>query len=188
MLKRFLPLALSALLLPALLIGCDADNEQQRSVVTVWSMNCRAPAYSDVGGVISDTWVPVLFENQPYNSLVTTQPGAPHGSFLITEYTIDWESLDGGGALPTRTEATSFSIPSGEINGGYVRLVDLAEKTGSILSPLAGTSNTRLMKAHITFVGHESGTDRETEITSAVTVEFADFADDDAENCDIAFQ
>jgi hypothetical protein len=190
MLKGFLPLALVLLLMPAFIVGCDADNEQQRSVVTVYSMNCRAPVYSDVygdAGSISDTWVPVLFENRPYNALVTTEPGAPHGDFLVTQYTIRWESLDGGAVLDPRTEDTSFGIPSGEIHGGYIRIVGLEDKVNPIVTPLR-TSGIRLMKANITFVGHESGTERETEITTSVTVELANFIDDDVENCEITFQ
>lgn len=190
MLKRFLPLALVALILPVFLVGCDAENEQQRSVVTLWSMNCRAPAYSDVvgdTGSISDTWVPVLFQNRPYNALVTTSPGAPHGEFIVTDYTIVWESLDGGAVLPTRTEHTSFTIPSGEINGGYVRLVGLEDKTSAVLTPLQ-TGGVRVMKANITFAGHEGGTERETEIAAGVTVEFANYVDDDVENCQVTFQ
>jgi hypothetical protein len=44
------------------------------------------------------------------------------------------------------------------------------------------------MKAYITFVGHEAGTERETEIEAGVTVAFADFVDDEVETCDVTFQ
>ncbi len=185
MLKRFLVVAAIMVVALPLVSGCDNNAEQQRSVITISSMNCSAPAFSDVIGdlgSIADTWVPVVFENRPYNALVTTSPGTPHGDFVVTKYRIDWVSLDGGTALSSRVEQTSFSIPSGKLGGGFIRLVGLLDKTSPVLTALQ-VIGVRAMQANITFTGHEAGTEREVDVKVSVTVEFANYADDSVELC-----
>jgi hypothetical protein len=189
MLKRFLAVAAAMVVVLALFSGCDNNAEQQRSVITIVSMNCNAPAFSDVIGdlgSLSDTWVPVVFENRPYNALVATQPGSPHGEFIITEYLVEWVSLDGGAVMSARGEQTSFAVPSGNLGGAYIRLVGLNEKVDPILVALQA-GGTRTMRANITFTGHESGTERDVDVETSVTVEFANFADDSVELCDLVF-
>jgi hypothetical protein len=189
MLKRFLAVAAAMVVVLSFVTGCDTDQGQQRSVITIASMNCSAPAYSDVildTGSIADTWAPVVFENRPYNSLVTTEPGSPHGDFEVGAYMIEWRPLDGGAALETRVEQTSFTIPSGEFGGGYIRLVGLADKVSPVLTPLQ-VGGIRVMHANITFYGRETGTERLQEIETGVTVEFANFDDDSVEECDLTF-
>jgi hypothetical protein len=65
-------------------------------------------------------------------------------------------------------------IPSGKINASSVLVVTVNNKTGSVLSPLAGTANTISMNAKITFYGHEVGVERETEVIANIGVLFGD--------------
>jgi hypothetical protein len=182
MLKRFMVVAAAMVVLLAF-TGCDTNNEQQRAVVTVYSMNCNAPAYGDVmtGGGYADTFVPVVLYNRPYNSLVTTEPGSPHGDFLVTAYRIDWVSLDGITVPGPRVEESSFIIPSGTLAGTFIRLMSIAEKENTF-SAIGAT--THMVRAEITFYGHETGTERDTEVETSVTLQVADFVDGTADNCD----
>ena len=177
MLKRFFIFTVLAGAAVAVIAGCDAEPEQQRSVVTVMSLNCNEPGVGDVlsdSGSVADTWAAAIFQNRPYDPASFTEPGDPYGDFLITGYQIDWVGINGGYALPPRQEATSFSIPSGEIGGANIRLVSLTEKLDpNVLAALPFT-----MLANITFVGHETGTTRDATVQASITVEFANYSPD----------
>lgn len=179
MLKRFLAFAAIAIVAFGVLGGCDSNGDQQRSVVTVTSINCNGPGYADVAdstGALRETWVPVYMYNRPYNGLVVTDPASPHGEFQVTAYRITWTTAGGTQTMPARLEETSFSIPTGSEVGAMIRLVSLGELTSPLLSGLVG-GGTETMVAHFTFYGHETGTDRETEVTATVTVVFANYVD-----------
>ncbi len=184
--KRIFAFTLLALALAAALAGCKNDPEQQRSVISVASLNCNNPGQSDVleqgdslnttaDDYYADDWVRVRFENKPYNELITTEPGLPHGDFLVTRYHIRWTRDDGGPVLPERTEQTSISVPSASDNVGYIRLVSLEDKETPVLTALQYAPGHIRMRAHITFYGHEVGTDRETSVEAALDVEFFDW-------------
>ncbi len=184
--KRIIAFTLLAGALAASLAGCKNDPEQQRSVLSVASLNCNEPGQSDVleqgdslnlltDDYYADDWVRVRFENKPYNDLVVTDPGAPHGDFLVTRYHIRWTRDDGGPVLPERDEHTSVTVPSLGDNVTYIRLVSLQDKESPVLTALQYAPGHVRMRAHITFYGHEIGTDRETSIEAAIDVEFFDW-------------
>jgi len=178
MLKRILvPAAAVCLLLG--LVACDNTGEQQRSVVTVSSVNGGNPVLCDVAdgsGAALETWVPVQFYNRPYNDLVTTGPADPHGTFVITHYHIDWTTPGGSTTMPARDETTSFAVLTGSIATMQIRVASLDEVLGPTLSPLVGGGNVTMV-AHVTFTGHEAGTERETEVEAVFTVSFANYID-----------
>lgn len=187
MLKRLMFVA-AAMLVVLSFVGCDTNKEQQRSVLTVSSVNCNAPAYGDVQddtGGFSPTLIPVEISNRPYNQFVTTAPDQPHGDFLVTSYRVSWETLDGQAVLPDRVEYTGFNVPSGEVTTAFVLLVSLTEKENNpVLTALQG-GGTRAMRAIVTFYGHEVGTERDGEVDGSVSVQFANFVDGSANNCSL---
>ncbi len=183
MLKRFFIFTVLAGAAVSVIAGCDAEPEQQRSVVTVMSLNCNEPGFADTQNDslgYADTWAAAIFQNRPYDPASFTQPGTPYGDFLITGYQIDWVSINGGPVLPPRQEATSFSIPSGEIAGSNIRLVSLQEKIiADTTWPLPV-----IVLANITFVGHETGTTRDVTVQASITMEFANYSPDpEPPNC-----
>lgn len=187
MLKRLMVVAAATVVLLSFL-GCDTNNEQQRSVLTVESINCGAPAYGDVQddtGGFTDTFMPVQIHNRPYNGLVTTAPDSPHGDFLVTAYRISWVSLDGQPVLPSRLEYTAFTISSGMSALAYVRLVSIGEKMNDPNLTALQAGGSRQMRAVITFYGHEVGTERDGEVEGTTGVHFANYIDGTADNCSI---
>jgi hypothetical protein len=199
--KRFLVVTFIISALFIVSAGCGGDPEQQRSVVVVSSLNDNSPLLCDVmeqgdstfdengnpvrhDDYIAETWIPVVFYNKPYNNVVTTAPGEPHGDFLITRYTVQWIRTDGGSpALPDYTSWVGIMVPSGEYVEGMIQLVTFENKMASHIFNLCydpdvwGCTNTGdeiFMLAHITFYGHETGTDRETEIEATLGVSFTD--------------
>jgi len=186
MLKRFITFAVVASAFAVFVAGCKNDPEQQRSVISVASLNCNEPGQSDVleqgdslnllsDDFYADDWSRVRFENKPYDGLITTDPGAPHGDFLVTHYHIHWTRSSGGPVLPDRDENMTVSIPSGKDNVGFVRLVSFQDKETPILTALQYAPGHIRMTAHITFYGHEVGNDRETSVETSLSVEFFDW-------------
>jgi len=188
MLKRFLAFSLIAGVGFALLAGCDDTPEQNRSVVTVASINCGVPGWSDMltdSMGRADTWTVAIMQNRPYSGLITTVPGGPYGDFLVTGYVINWTALNGGPVLPSRMEPTGFSIPSGEFFGASIRLVSIPEKQ-SLAAALPGLDGSEaiMMQAEIIFMGHETGTERDVEVKTGLTVSFTNFyPDPDQPDC-----
>jgi hypothetical protein len=169
----------------AILASCDNEPEQNRSVVSVASINDNTPLFSDVldnGDSLTSTGddaifpdvIPVVFYNRPYNAIAATSPGEPFGDFLITRYTVDWTRTDGGSpALPPLDMGVSIQVPTGEFVEGSIILVTHGNKSGSPLVELQ-LGGQISMNARIRFYGHEIGTERETEIESSLGVLFAD--------------
>lgn len=193
--KYFALTAMMAMLL--VVVSCDSEPEQNRSVVSIASFNENV-------SLISDTWeqgkemfdestgapilyddhiradlVPVLFHNRPYaNNLIFTEPSAPHGDFLITRYRVEWVSVNGGPTLPTYNGGISVQVPTGEFVEAYVMIVDFQDKATPPLSDLcyvcANAGGEILMQANVTFWGHEIGTTRETTVEASIGVVFVD--------------
>jgi hypothetical protein len=197
MLKRFLAFAAIVGVVLGVMAGCDNSGEQQRSVVVVRNVNGGAPVVVDVyeqgddvyepgttnpietDDFVPQAWLVVEFENSPYNTLVMTEPGAPHGDFLIDSYQIQWTRIDGGSmTIPPRTGSTSLVIPSGDWRAVAILLVNYDEMRLPVLFNIrynqVAAGDEVMMRADITFTGHEVGTERETEIPLSVSVSFAD--------------
>jgi hypothetical protein len=177
------------------LASCNNDSEQNRAVVTVASMNGNAPFFSDVldqgdtlfvGGVpytpddfLQEDFVEVIFQNQPYNTFVTTGPNLPLSDFMITRYRVEWQRVDGGsGVPPTYNGATAITVPSGELGIGYIVLVPYEVKASPLMSSInylgLNFPDEYLSIATLTFWGHEIGSDREWSFGSQLSVNFAD--------------
>ncbi len=142
-------------------LGCDAtdnENESNRSVIVVNSINDGNPFFSDVldqGDTLFDVsgayfalddfvvedLVPVSFFNRPYDQTVITGPGLPYGDFLVTSYDITWTELDNNssaGPLPISSmnsvnNGTNIFVQSGGVGLGSILLVPFSQKTGTSL-------------------------------------------------------
>jgi len=162
--------------------SCDNTPQQNRSVVSVTSVNDNVtPLLSDVvyndGTGISyvPDYVAVIMDNRPYSEMIFTAPGHPYGDFQVTRYKVEWTRTDGGSpALPIYEADMAMVIPSGKINASDVLVVTVDNKTNPPLNALAGTAQTISMNAKITFYGHEVGTERETEVIANIGVLFGD--------------
>lgn len=174
--------------------SCENDSENNRAVVIVSSINQNVPFFSDVleqgdtvlvGGsyytvddFITEDYVPVTFYNRPYNDFTTTGPGQPLSDFLITRYRVEWRLSNGAtGDVPAMYEgATSIQVPSNTLVSAAVLLVPFELKAdGGVFFPLWYSNDEVLAIAHVTFWGHEVGTDREWSLAGELTVNFGDW-------------
>ena len=164
--------------------GCG-EEQQNRSVVTVASLNENVPFLADVysendladplDDAIVEDYIEVLFQNKPYNNLVITEPFQPHGDYIVDQYTITWTRTDGGsGVPPDYFGGTSIRVPSGGFGGGNIVLVPFSVKLMPFMVALQGTGTELLMVATITFSGHEAGTDRRSTFAGSISVGFGD--------------
>jgi hypothetical protein len=188
--KFFLFLALVGLA-AVLASSCNTTSEEHRSVVSVSSINDNAPFFSDVldqgdsikvtqtgDDFIQEDYVPVTFYNRPYSSAVTTDPELPYSDFIITRYTVTWERVDGGPALPASmsfTGGTSIIVPTTETVEASILLVPALLKQNATISALQYSANEILAIAHIQFYGHEVGSDREWAVPASLSVSFGDY-------------
>jgi hypothetical protein len=192
--RKILAFALVVGLLAIIGASCENDSENNRAVVVVSSINENAPFFSDVleqgdtvlvGGTyytvddfITEDYIPVTFYNRPYNDYTTTGPGKPLSDFLITRYRVEWRLAPGGAGTvpPTYEGATSVQIPSNTLVSAAFLLVPFSLKAaGGILYPLGYTDNEVLAIAHLTFWGHEVGSDREWSCAAELSVNFGDW-------------
>jgi len=185
----------SALVLVAIIMSCSEDsNYDQRTVVYVSSISNDRPFISDVlcqgdsvfesNGVtflrdddfITEDYLPVVFTNKPYNSIVDPANGSL-GQFLVTGYDVEFIPY-GGAAVPVQrfSGTTSILVPSGESVEAYILIVPFAAKA---LQPLFGLAyqidDLEIMaRAHITFHGEEIQAGTKVDFEANVTVNFAD--------------
>ena len=185
----------SALVLVAIIMSCSEDsNYDQRTVVYVSSIANDRPFICDVlcqgdsvfedDGVtflrgddfITEDYLPVVFTNTPYNSIVDPANGSL-GQFLVTGYDVEFIPY-GGAAVPVQpfSGTTSILVPSGESVEAYILIVPFGAKA---LQPLLGlayqTDDLEIMaRAHITFHGEEIQAGTKVDFEANVTVNFAD--------------
>ena len=196
--NRKLILFVGVLALSVALVACSGtENESNRQVITVSSMNLNSPFFSDVldqgdtlfvGGLpyvaddfLQEDWVPVTFYNRPYSGIAIMGETLPHSDFLITRYRVEWRRADGGPATevpPTFEGATSVNCPINEFTIGHFLIVPFEFKNSPLLSNInylnAGFPDEIMCIATFTFWGHEIGTDREWSFPAELSVNFAD--------------
>ena len=174
--------------------SCENESENNRAVVIVSSINENVPFFSDVleqgdtvlvGGsyytvddFITEDYVLVTFYNRPYNDFTTTGPAKPLSDFLITRYRVEWRlATDSSGPVPSMYEgATSIQVPANTLVSAAVLLVpfQLKSETG-IFFPYWYSNDEILSIAHLTFWGHEVGSDREWSLAAELSVNFGDW-------------
>lgn len=188
----------TALIIGALLVGCDEDsNYDQRTIVYISNINEGFPVLSDVrnqgdslyerDGVTwkrdddywVEDWVTVEFHNRPYSSIVDPC-NSSLGDFLVTSYDVEFITMDGTPTpVPPFTGETSVLVPANSLVEAAILLVPVAAKQVSPLVDLEYTANEIMTNVHITFHGHEIQTDREVHFPAGVVVNFADILNED---------
>ncbi len=174
--------------------GCDDDSVyDQRTVVYVSNINEGQPYMSDVlnqgdslyytdtfilkleDDYIQEDRIMIEFHNRPYNNTLTT-PTTSLGDFMVTGYTVEFETLDGS---PSPVEAftgeMNLVVPTNTKVEAYITIVPFYNKAnGTTLWGLQYTQQEIMTNAHITFHGHEIQTERNIDFPAGVFVEFAD--------------
>ena len=170
----------------AVLSGCSSDNsEHSRVVADVQSVNEGAPliaAYVDVGsdGVVGGTddvypidWVPVIFTARPYiEGLSGSDAGGAYSSFIITAYDLVWEGVSAN----TPAGLTTYNVSRGATQL-QVRLFEEAELAVMVADrdlkeTLMTQGNDFTAIARLTFYGHDSGSEAEVAVRTALMVNF----------------
>jgi hypothetical protein len=181
--------ALLALLAAALLVtGCDLDNnnEWQRVVCSVQSINAGAPIVSAALNTGSDATnptddfvpldiVPVLFWARPGNAMMTIPEEGAYSAFIITSYDAVW--IPGAGAP---AELTGYNVTRGLLSARVPLNDEFA--VSFVIAPQqmkqepwypVWDSNTVFMaNLRLTFYGHEEGSSHEVAIPAGTTVTF----------------
>jgi hypothetical protein len=198
MTRKILAFVFVASILAVFAVSCQNESEENRAVVTVASINENSSFLSDVveqgdtlydpvlgapnpyinDDFVSPDNVAVTFYNRPYNDFTTTGPGKPLNDFLVTQYRVEWRLAAGGaGTVPPMFEgATSILVPSNTLVTAAVLLVPLSVKADPAFQALQYPSSAEVLAiAHLTFLGHEVGTDREWSFEAELSVSFADW-------------
>lgn len=191
--RKLMAFAVTMGIIAIFVASCNNESEENRAVVIVSSINENVPFFSDVleqgdtvmvGGLyytvddfVAEDYVLVTFYNRPYNSITTTGPGAPLSDFLVTRYRVEWRSADGGAVElpPVYDGATSIQVPTNTYVSAGVLLVPFQVKNMASFAALQYSPDEILAIAHITFWGHEVGTDREWSLAAEVSVNFGDW-------------
>ena len=192
--RKILAFSLVVGVLAIIAASCENEAESNRAVVIVSSINENVPFFSDVleqgdtvlvaglpytvDDFITEDYVVVTFYNRPYNEFTTTGPGKPMSDFIITRYLVEWRLASGStGSVPPAYEgATNVQVPSNTLVSAAILLVPFNLKNASgIFFPLRYSDTEVLTIAHITFWGHEVGSDREWSFAAELTVNFGDW-------------
>lgn len=180
--------------------GCGQNTIDGHTRPTLLSINGGAPLHSDVfvadttmigGGYIPQDAAEFRFSNPPSQKFLDLSPEDPYGIFIIDSYTVRYEviaMLDGEGSfsepnLPTLSNPIHIAIP---VNSEVLTSLVLSPASLKFENPIVdimpgGTApnGELVVRADITFTGHEQGSDRTQLLEGAATILFADYADED---------
>ena len=184
----------------ALSSGCGESAIDGHTRPTILSINGGTPIVADVwvvdttlvsGGGIPEELVPFVFTNPPSQKFLDLTPDDPYGIFILESYTVSYEVLHeftGGGVftpgtLPTISVPCHLALPVGaQVETEFVlspASLKMEFPVASILPGGTAPAGELIVKAEITFTGHESGSDRSRTLSTAATILFADYADED---------
>jgi len=182
--------ALSMILLLLALGGCEEDgNDWQRLVCDVEIVNGGSPlisAFLDAGSDnevdTEDDFQPidmvqVVFHARPYSSTVSIPEDSPYSWFQVESYDLVWENNP---LVPV--DLQPFNVYDGVVN---LRVPVNEEGAASVLVAGVDMKNTPWFidiangfmesfqtNLHLTFYGHESGSDEEVALDAGLRVHF----------------
>jgi hypothetical protein len=181
---------LFALIAAALLAsGCSSDNnnERQRVVCSVQSINGGAPFVSAAVNIgtdaanQSDDYVPldvtsVLFWARPYGSLMTIPEEGAFSSFIITSYDATWTDAPPALAGSLAEYNVTRGLLSARVPINDETLVSFMiapqQMKGEAWYPSAVNPVVFMANLQLTFYGHEEGSAHEVAIPAGTTVTF----------------
>ena len=175
----------------SLAAGCSDDdsNDLQRLVVDVQSVNAGAPlvsAYLNAGSDnivgTDDDFQPidsiqVVFHARPYGSLITMPEDGAYSWFQVVRYDLEWQNEPGVPVNLTQHNIyggnTAAMVPVYEEGAASVLITGIDVKnTDWFVEIFTGDIESFQANAHITFYGHESGSDEEVAIEAGLRVHF----------------
>lgn len=182
--------ALSLILLLTALGGCEEDgNDWQRLVCDVEIVNAGSPlisAYLDAGsdnevGTEDDfqpiDMVQVIFHTRPYSSSVSIPEDSPYSWFQVESYDLVWENNP---LVPIDLQpynvydgVVNLRVPVNEEGAASVLVAGVDMKNTPWFVDIAnGFLESFQADLHLTFYGHESGSDEEVAIDAGLRVHF----------------
>lgn len=190
--KRFAILA--GLVLFAL--GCADEDLQGPTVVRVSQINDGAPLQADVIIIVDDqtgeTAVPedvvvVQIQNKAYNGVTVVDPSTFVNDFQVTRYTVTWRRADGGPTAGTGWTLSDFDFEAATTvivpGNGFAEFGVLVAPAGmKTVDPFVQARVGAYIKtiADFDIVGHYViRPDVEIHLSASLSVNFADFADDE---------
>lgn len=183
--SRFL-FALLAVALVASGCSLDNNNEWQRLVCSVQSINGGTPIVSAALNTGSDATnptddyvpldiVPVLFWARPGNSMVSIAEEGAYSSFIVTSYDATW--IPGAGAP---AELADYNVVRGllsarvPMNDEFAVMFTIApqQMKSEPWYPAPDSGTVFMADLQITFYGHEEGSSHEVAVPAGTTVTF----------------
>jgi hypothetical protein len=182
--------ALSMILLLLALGGCEEDgNDWQRLVCDVEIVNAGSPlvsAYLDAGsdnevGTEDDfqpiDMVQVVFHARPYSSTVSIPEDSPYSWFQVESYDLVWENNP---LVPVDLQpfnvydgVVNLRVPVNEEGAASVLVAGVDMKNAPWFIDIAnGFMGSFQADLHLTFYGHESGSDEEVALDAGLRVHF----------------
>ncbi len=181
--------------------GCGTNAIEGHTRPTLMSINGGAPLHSDVfvfdstlvgGGYIPQEAVEFTFSNPPSQKFMDLAPEDPYGTFIIDSYTVRYEvllELTGGpgadftsGELPVITNPVHIALP---VDSDVMTSLVIAPGALKLESPIVdlmpgGTApnGELVVRAEITFTGHEQGSTNVQSLEGSTTILFANYADE----------
>ncbi len=170
--------------------GCSDDgaNDSQRLVCDVMTVNAGSPlvcAYVNAGSDqtvgTDDDYQPidsvqVIFHARPYGSTVFVPEDGAYSWFEVTRYDITWDAPAGAPDLSVHDVqggAAYAMVPVYEEGAVSVLVAGMDFKSAQWFSDLYNDVIPPFQAtAHLTFYGHESGSDEEVAIEAGLQVNF----------------
>jgi hypothetical protein len=181
--------------------GCGSNAIDGHTRPTLQSINGGAPLHADVFvvdttvagmGYIPEESVEVVFTNPPSHQFMDLDESDPYGTFIVDAYTVRYvvqHMLDGGNGsfseadLPSISQPMHLALP---VNSTVTTALVLAPAMlkfeppiGDLMPGGTAPNGEVVVRAEITFTGHEQGSDRVQSIEGATTILFANYADED---------
>jgi hypothetical protein len=182
-----------------LLAGCDEDG-QSRNVVRIVSVNDNQPVFSDVIIVQDTTFsaaddvVEVTLASRVHDDILDIAPDTPYSSVHFTTYDVDYVTNDlDGDTVPDLNDFTgsmNITVPTGGEASGSIVILRISDKLRApliclgdawVLDPAcSGTMDVQYtVRANITVHGSEETSGDDIEATGQVTLQIANYADED---------
>ena len=184
----------------ALFGGCGDNVLDGHTRPTLNSINGGMPLQSDVfvvdttlvsGGTIPEDGVNLVFSNPPSQKFLELTPADSYGIFIIDEYTITYEVLHrlpsgaffSSGTLPPISGAMQLAIPvNTEVETFLIVMPAALKFQAPIVDIMPGGQveyGQLIIRADLTFSGHESGDTQHKLIEGSLTVLVANYGDEE---------
>ena len=157
--------------------GCS-DRSVPRSDPQVETINDNQPLQSDVVRIdgenasVMEDEVAVSIWNKSSDEVLDLY-GGPYNRVLLDRYTVTFESSE---AIPPVSGGLGWAVDVNRIMSGSIIVVPASLKTQPPLVSLWQGGQIQTI-AHITFYGHETGSNQDIRFSTVLQINFANYAD-----------